>query len=791
MVKYLSGRVKRTPQDQLKDDRYEYLNLEQAEPNIGDPLSGTVNNEAPPTGTRYQLVAIPGHPGKRYWVPIGGGLVPGAISVFDENTLVGSANSITQLNFEGAAVEAEVSVQYPSGHPGIAATVTVIPVTIGNVPPPNARSGELWWESDKGDLYIYYQDSDSAQWVMANAGGQGPVGDKGDEGNKGDKGDAGGQKGEKGTAGVKGTKGDFQKGQKGDNGQKGEIGIDGVKGEQGIKGNEGEKGEKGVKGEKGIDGANAGKGDKGQKGEKGEDGTEGSKGDKGEKGQKGEKGLKGDGDKGAKGLKGETQAVILSETPPTSPTPSDGDLWWDTDDADLHIYYDSFWIAITNAAVKGSKGDKGEKGQKGEFKGDKGEKGEKGDVTQKGAKGETSTVPGPPGPAGPPGASVKGDKGDPGSSVKGDAGPPGPPGSSVKGDKGDSGSSVKGDKGAPGSSVKGDKGAPGSSVKGDKGAPGADNSSKGQKGEPGVDNSTKGQKGAPGASIKGQKGAPGDVLAKGVKGEPGADNSTKGQKGEPGTGAVNIANDANDRVITAVGNGTLNAEPKMTFDGQGKLSILAGGGDTHIELGNDNNAFGARNLGNQFCYLDFIADDHYTDYALRLLRGNTGKDTNSYLVHRGTGDFITEAQDNGAMKFYGNHFGFRNSQRTITNNYGQNGYGSANSGFRLITNVYTGWLHYQTGYIYDTGISVNQGQGAGCLIVIHTNTHNPGFNGEHGIYLVQLWESGNNSPGLQVIYQSSTYYALSVGKSTQNTVTLQGQKGSNYFTIMAMGGVVL
>ena len=161
MVKYLSGRVKRTPQDQLKDDRYEYLNLEQAEPNIGDPLSGTVNNEPPPSGTQYQLVAIPGYPGKRYWVPTGGGLVtPGSISVFDENVLVGSASSITQLNFEGAAVEAEVSVQHPSGHPGIAATVTVIPVTIGTVPPPNARSGELWWESDTGDLYIYYQDND-------------------------------------------------------------------------------------------------------------------------------------------------------------------------------------------------------------------------------------------------------------------------------------------------------------------------------------------------------------------------------------------------------------------------------------------------------------------------------------------------------------------------------------------------------------------------------------------------------------------------------------------------------
>ena len=35
--KYISGRVKRTPQDQLREDRYKYLNVEQAEPNLGDP----------------------------------------------------------------------------------------------------------------------------------------------------------------------------------------------------------------------------------------------------------------------------------------------------------------------------------------------------------------------------------------------------------------------------------------------------------------------------------------------------------------------------------------------------------------------------------------------------------------------------------------------------------------------------------------------------------------------------------------------------------------------------------
>ena len=111
MPKYLSGRQKRRPQDQLSDDRYQYLGLDQAEPNLSDPLVGP----NPPSGSQYQLVAIPGYPGKRFWVPIGGGLIAGAISVFDEGAIVGTSNSITQLNFVGAAVTANVGVQSPSG----------------------------------------------------------------------------------------------------------------------------------------------------------------------------------------------------------------------------------------------------------------------------------------------------------------------------------------------------------------------------------------------------------------------------------------------------------------------------------------------------------------------------------------------------------------------------------------------------------------------------------------------------------------------------------------------------
>ena len=38
MAKYLSGRSKRTPQSGLTSDRYLYLDVSQAEPNLGDPV---------------------------------------------------------------------------------------------------------------------------------------------------------------------------------------------------------------------------------------------------------------------------------------------------------------------------------------------------------------------------------------------------------------------------------------------------------------------------------------------------------------------------------------------------------------------------------------------------------------------------------------------------------------------------------------------------------------------------------------------------------------------------------
>ena len=123
MPEYLSGRDKRRDQGSLTSDRYQYLDLSQAEPNLGDPKLGDVA----PTGTRYQLVSLVSNPGERFWIPVGGGIRPAGISIFDEENLVGGQNSTTQLYFKGSAITAIGQADDGTGQPGIAATITVAP----------------------------------------------------------------------------------------------------------------------------------------------------------------------------------------------------------------------------------------------------------------------------------------------------------------------------------------------------------------------------------------------------------------------------------------------------------------------------------------------------------------------------------------------------------------------------------------------------------------------------------------------------------------------------------------
>ena len=201
----------------------------------------------------------------------------------------------------------------------------------------------------------------------------------------------------------------------------------GAKGEPGEKGQKGEIGSTGSQGDKGDKGApSTVAGDKGQKGEVGATGSTGSAGDKGAKGEpstvagdKGDKGELGNTGTGTKGEKGAGSSVTIGVSPPTSPTPAPGDMWWDSDDADLHVYYNdgntSQWVSVTSsAALKGQTGDKGQKGEIG-VTGDKGQKGETGAAASKGQKGEIGATGGSGGTGNDGDKGQKGDEGSAGS----------------------------------------------------------------------------------------------------------------------------------------------------------------------------------------------------------------------------------------------------------------------------------------------------------------------------------------------------------------------------------------
>ena len=38
-------------------------------------------------------------------------------------------------------------------------------ITVSDTPPPNPTQGALWWESVNGQMYVFYTDVNSSQWV--------------------------------------------------------------------------------------------------------------------------------------------------------------------------------------------------------------------------------------------------------------------------------------------------------------------------------------------------------------------------------------------------------------------------------------------------------------------------------------------------------------------------------------------------------------------------------------------------------------------------------------------------
>jgi hypothetical protein len=149
---FLSKRVKRRDQSGITSDRYEFLGLDQAEPDLGDPIVGPSSVTANPfTGdvTNLYFVASDGD-GHRYWtkqtdVVAGGVITPGSITVRDEGVIVGSVNQITDINFVGSGV----TITNPASWVGAGSSSVDIEIVVTDVTA-NGNIGNIQYKGSNG-----------------------------------------------------------------------------------------------------------------------------------------------------------------------------------------------------------------------------------------------------------------------------------------------------------------------------------------------------------------------------------------------------------------------------------------------------------------------------------------------------------------------------------------------------------------------------------------------------------------------------------------------------------------
>lgn len=150
-------------------------------------------------------------------------------------------------------------------------------------------------------------------------------------------------------------------------------------------------------------------------------------------------------------------------------------------------------------------------------------------------------------------------------------------------------------------------------------------------------------------------------------------------------------------------------------------AILAGG----LEIGHGGNGeyrieIGEGRTGNGYAYIDLVGDTTYSDYGLRLIRNNTGANTSSQLIHRGTGTLNFKNQQAAHMTF-----DTSNTERMRIESGGDVGIGTNNpteklhvSGGKLLVsdNLYTEMAVDQT----DSGkvrIGLSSGTAEGFFMV--------------------------------------------------------------------------
>jgi hypothetical protein len=162
-----------------------------------------------------------------------------------------------------------------------------------------------------------------------------------------------------------------------------------------------------------------------------------------------------------------------------------------------------------------------------------------------------------------------------------------------------------------------------------------------------------------------------------------------------------------DQTTGNVGIGT--TSPNAELEVAGSVRVTGQG----LDVGYGSNSTNYLQVGygrttNGYAVLDLIGDATYTDYGFRILRSNSGPNTDTDIIHRGTGDLDLKTVEAGDIGFW-----TTSTQRMIVKSNGDVGVGtnlpdarleiaghSSNGKFLLIDNVGGGetFLNVEDGF---------------------------------------------------------------------------------------------
>jgi hypothetical protein len=155
-----------------------------------------------------------------------------------------------------------------------------------------------------------------------------------------------------------------------------------------------------------------------------------------------------------------------------------------------------------------------------------------------------------------------------------------------------------------------------------------------------------------------------------------------------------------------VGIGTISPNAKLEVAGSTRIT----GSGLDVGYGNNGTNFFQVGFGrttNGFALIDLIGDSTYTDYGFRILRNDGGPNTDTDILHRGTGDLDLKTIDAGDIGFHTTSI-----QRMIVKSNGDVGIGTTSPGEKLEVNGtvkatdYKGYLPaFQHGGFYHSSSS--------------------------------------------------------------------------------------